>query len=90
LIVNYLGSAILMGLLIKAHNNPKEQWWWRPAIGAGFCGGFTTFSTFALEVEQMISKHYYGQAAFYMGASLFGTYVILFIVAKIIKPIAAK
>ncbi|MEY4024200.1 MAG: hypothetical protein RLZ23_1161 [Actinomycetota bacterium] len=75
-----------MALLIKSYNNPKEQWWWRPAIGAGFCGGFTTFSAFALEVEQMLAKNHYGQAGAYVGASLVGTYAILFIVAKIINP----
>lgn len=45
LTVNFTGSLII-GLLFSA----ELPYWWALLLITGFCGGFTTFSTFSLEV----------------------------------------
>jgi fluoride exporter len=50
LLVNVLG-CFLMGL---AFAGLKPEW--RPLVGVGFLGGFTTFSAFALENWQMLER----------------------------------
>jgi CrcB protein len=46
--VNIVGSLLvgmLTGLMMNAQTHPNV----RPALIVGFCGGFTTFSTFSME-----------------------------------------
>ena len=51
LLVNVLGSAVL-GLLV--HRSPSMT----ALVGTGFCGAFTTYSAFAVEVVQTRSWRY--------------------------------
>lgn len=50
LLVNVTG-CLLLGLLVGAL---PEARWLRPFAGTGVLGGFTTFSTFALETDRLI------------------------------------
>ena len=49
LLANVLGSAALGWLVVHddRHRHPR---WVRPAVGTGLLGGFTTFSTYAVQV----------------------------------------
>ena len=59
-ITNFLG-CLLIGLLISYFGKNGEL---NPALKllliTGFCGGFTTFSTFAAENVQLLENGYYG------------------------------
>ena len=66
LAVNVLGG-LLMGVLvgILALRGGEDQDRWRIAIGVGVLGGYTTFSSFSLEMARMIEAKAWGQALGY-------------------------
>jgi len=67
LVVNVLGS-FLLGLLIHATSKMDRSLYL--LLTAGFCGGFTTFSTFSFENIDYLSTGNIGGAALYMSLSL--------------------
>jgi len=68
--VNVLGS-FLLGLVIAAPGFdylPDENL--RLFLGVGFQGAFTTFSTFAYQILELMEEGKVGIAALYLGASV--------------------
>jgi fluoride exporter len=51
LVINLLGSLLLGALVVAVTEVWRPHRLLRPAIGTGLLGGFTTFSTFAVEVH---------------------------------------
>lgn len=71
--VNVAGG-LLMGLLVGvlAHRGGADQERWRLLLAVGVLGGFTTFSSYSLELARMIETRAYGQAALYgVGSAVF-------------------
>ncbi|KAA9007708.1 fluoride efflux transporter CrcB [Paenibacillus spiritus] len=67
LFINILGSFIL-GVLAGAGDLIPRGWYL--TAGTGFCGGFTTFSTFGYETVTLLENGRYGRAAAYALLSL--------------------
>jgi len=84
-LINVSGSAIL-GVLAASYLYPKgipnqnpTRTMWFLLLGTGFCGGFTTFSTFSLETFELIQEGKSWLALLYVmgsvGAGLLGVWV---------------
>jgi fluoride exporter len=72
---NMLGAFVLGALLEwLAQHGPDEGWRRRVRLllGTGFCGGLTTYSTFATEADLLIRSHDDGLAVAYMVFSVVG------------------
>lgn len=85
LFVNFAGAGILLISLNYFQAHPNPRWWWRPAIATGFCGGFTTYSTFAVQVQDYLAKSQFGPALMYVAVSLIGTYLVMLLISKRLK-----
>jgi CrcB protein len=66
--INILGS-FLLGLLVAEHWFDRDV---REALGVGFLGGFTTFSTFSVQVVLDVDAGEPGRALGYLVASVVG------------------
>jgi CrcB protein len=78
LIVNILGSFLmgaLAGYFALRTGVPQHL---RLFLTTGILGAFTTFSAFSLDAALLIERHHFGQAAAYVGASLFISMAALF------------
>lgn len=65
LAVNLLGS-LLIGLWLALFDRPAWLW----LLATGFCGGFTTFSTFSADTVGLLRAGSCGAAALYAASSL--------------------
>jgi CrcB protein len=68
--INVTG-ALVLGLVLGALGRfrPADATW-RPLVGVGFLGGYTTFSTFAVETTQLVRADRAVTAATYVVASV--------------------
>lgn len=70
LTVNIAGSFFLGVIYALAIRKTGMTENWRLFTGAGFCGGFTTFSAFALENLNLIQQKMVGTSVAYLSISL--------------------
>lgn len=64
--INVAGSFLLGVLAIACKDRPNLLL----LLGTGFCGGFTTFSTFSLEGIKLMEDERLGAAIFYLLGSV--------------------
>ncbi|HET9777507.1 MAG TPA: fluoride efflux transporter CrcB [Gemmatimonadaceae bacterium] len=65
MVVNVTG-CFLIGVLVRQLMNVQTSPEMRALLVVGFCGGFTTFSTFSAETIGLIEGGEYGRAATYV------------------------
>ena len=82
-IINVVGAfviGIVAALAAKNAMNPKLVLF----LKVGICGGFTTFSSFALETDQLLMKGQSLTAVLYVLLSIFAGVKAVFLADKII------
>ena len=85
LVVNLTGCALMGGLLGLLSTRAPEPAWARPFLGVGLLGGWTTFSTFAVEVVELVGDGSPVLAAAYVLASVAGGVAAVALGASVVR-----
>lgn len=85
LFVNLVGS-FLLGFITAFFLQRKEKEWLKLLLGTGFCGGFTTMSTFSFELTLLPLE----QAILYMSCSIVFSFILVMLGMKLVKMLARK
>jgi CrcB protein len=70
LVINITGSFLLGFIMRYALQSGVVSAETRMLLTSGFCGGYTTFSTYSYEAAMMLEDREYGRATLYIGASV--------------------
>ena len=77
LLVNLVGCLLIGVLLTWWTEGTPPAWWVRPFAAVGFVGGFTTFSTFAVEGVRLVDAGAVGVAlAYTVGSVVLGLLLV--------------
>jgi len=69
LLINLSGS-FLLGVILGVASRSAGADWWVALLGTGFCGGYTTFSSFGLETVRLLDDGSWPTALLNVGASV--------------------
>ncbi|OKJ73951.1 fluoride efflux transporter CrcB [Streptomyces sp. CB02460] len=70
LVVNVTGCAVIGVFMVVISEVWAAHRLVRPFFGTGVLGGFTTFSTYAVDIEQLVSEGRAGTGLVYLGVTL--------------------
>lgn len=68
--INVSGSFILALLLVCVLEVWPPTRYVRPLLGVGFCGAYTTFSTWMVDTDRLLADRHFATAALNVGGSL--------------------
>jgi fluoride exporter len=68
--INTCGAFVLALLLVLVLDVLPPNTYLRPLVGTGFCGAYTTFSSVAVEVDQLVQHGHAGVAVGYVAAGV--------------------
>ena len=72
LVINLLGCLVIGVVLVLVTERLTAHPLVRPFVGTGILGGFTTFSTYALDIQQLLVHGRLGTALLYLVGTALG------------------
>ncbi|MER7665269.1 MULTISPECIES: CrcB family protein [unclassified Streptomyces] len=89
--INVLGSALIGVLMVfVAEGSRRAHPLVRPFVGVGVLGGFTTFSTYALDFKGLLERAEAGLALAYAGGTVAGCLGAVWLAAVTTRAAAAR
>jgi CrcB protein len=67
--INVLGCALIGVLMVLITDVWTGQRLIRPFLGTGVLGGFTTFSTYSVDIQQLVAGAHLGAALLYLAVT---------------------
>jgi fluoride exporter len=83
--VNVAGSFMLGWFVTRLQERLPLSAYRRPFLGTGLCGALTTFSTFQLELVDMVDRHHGGLALAYGTTSIVAGFTALLVGTSIVR-----
>ena len=88
--INLLGSLLLPVVVVLAVDVWPARRLLRPALGAGLLGGFTTFSTFAVDERSLLDAGRWPTLIVYMLATVLGCAVVAQLALRAARRVAKR
>lgn len=90
LTVNLTGCAMIGVVMVLVTETGAAHPLLRPAIGTGFLGGYTTFSTYATDAIQLATRGQYAQALTYLAMTLLGALAAVWLAALVTRRMLTR
>ncbi|HZX07587.1 CrcB family protein [Kribbella sp.] len=72
LLINVAGCGLIGILMVLVTDVFTQQRLVRPFLGTGVFGGFTTFSTYAVDIQKLVTGSHAGTALLYLATTVVG------------------
>lgn len=79
--INILGCALIGILMVLVTQVWSRQRLIRPFLGTGVLGGFTTFSTYTLDIQQLVAGAHTATALLYLALTPIGAFLAVWLTA---------
>jgi CrcB protein len=81
LAINVLGCALIGVLMVLITEVWSRQRLLRPFLGTGVLGGFTTFSTYTADIQQLVAGAHVSTAVLYLALTPIGALLAVWVTA---------
>jgi fluoride exporter len=88
LAINVVGCALIGVLMVLIADVWGRQRLIRPFLGTGVLGGFTTFSTYAVDIQRLVAGAHAGTALLYLAVTPIGALLAVWTAATATRRLA--